>query len=192
MRKKVGVPLGLDDIEAAYGVHMLVNSNMGRALKSVSSERGRDPRRFTLVAFGGGGPVHCAGLAEMLGISRIIVPVSPGVFSAFGLLFADVEHHFVQTHLKAFDELDIQQADGILQGLRDQGQRLLSEEGFDDSQRRLINQVDMKYVGQTSEMTVNMHGHRFSAAEVEELGESYAVEHEKTYGYRVDEPPPTC
>ena len=186
--EKVGVPLGLDDIEAAYGVHMLVNSNMGRALKSVSSERGRDPRRFTLVAFGGGGPVHCAGLAEMLGISRIIVPVSPGVFSAFGLLFADVEHHFVQTHLKAFDELDIQQADGILQGLRDQGQRLLSEEGFDDSQRRLINQVDMKYVGQTSEMTVNMHGHRFSAAEVEELGESYAVEHEKTYGYRVDEP----
>ena len=185
---KVGRPLGLDDIEAAYGVHMLVNSNMGRALRSVSSERGRDPRRFTLVAFGGGGPVHCAGLAEMLGIGRIIVPVSPGVFSAFGLLFADVEHHFVQTHLKAFDELDTQQADRILQDLQEQGQHLLSEEGFDDSQRQLINQVDMKYVGQTSEMTVNMPGHRFSAAEVEELGESYAREHEKTYGYRVDEP----
>ena len=185
---KVGRPLGLDDIEAAYGVHMLVNSNMGRALKSVSSERGRDPRRFTLVAFGGGGPVHCAGLAEMLGIGRIIVPVSPGVFSAFGLLFADVEHHFVQTHLKAFDELDTQLADRILQDLREQGQHLLSEEGFDDSQRLLINQVDMKYVGQTSEMTVNMPGQRFSASELEDLSESYAREHEKTYGYRVDEP----
>ena len=185
---KVGRPLQLDEVEAAYGVHMLVNSNMGRALRAVSSERGRDPRRFTLVAFGGGGPVHSAGLAEMLSISRIIVPVSPGVFSAFGLLFADVEHHFVQTHLKAFAELDTQQADRILQGLREQVQHLLSQEGFGDSQQRLINQMDVKYVGQTSELTVNMSGQRFSASEIEDIGESYAREHEKTYGYRVDEP----
>ena len=103
----VARPLGLSEVEAAHGIHTLVNSNMGRALRAVSSERGRDPRRFDLVCFGGGGPVHAAGLAEMLDISRVVVPPFPGVFSSFGLLVADVEHHFVQTYFKTFDEIDV-------------------------------------------------------------------------------------
>ena len=185
---RVAGPLSLTDIDAAYGIHLLVNSNMGRALSSVSSERGRDPRRFTLVAFGGGGPIHAAGLAEMLGISRVIVPPSPGAFSAFGLLFADVEHHFVQTHFRKFTELDLDGANGILQSLKGQGTDLLKNEGFEDARQQTETQVDMKYVGQTSEMTVGMTDDSFSAENLERLGEAYAVEHEKTYGYRVDEP----
>ena len=89
----------------------------------------------------------------MLGITRIIVPPSPGVFSAFGLLFADVEHHFVRTHFKAFSELETREVNRILKGLREQGQGLLRAEGFADSQQAILTQVDMKYVGQTSELT---------------------------------------
>ena len=188
LREKVGGPLAMSDIEAAYGVHLLVNSNMARALRAVSTERGRDPRRFTLVAFGGGGPIHAAGLAESLGIERIIVPPSPGVFSAFGLLFADLEHHFVQTHFRAFDELDFEVANGILERLREEGRKLLRAEGFDDSQQQIMTQLDMKYVGQTSELTLAMSQSRFSPETLEEIGASYGVEHEKTYGYQADDP----
>ena len=185
---KIGQPLGLSETDAAHGVHLLVNSNMGRALRAVSSERGRDPRRFTLVAFGGGGPIHAAGLAEMLGITRVVVPPSPGVFSAFGLLFADVEHHFVRTHFKAFDEMDFEAANSILTNLLEEGDALLEAEGFDEAHRQLITQADMKYVGQTSELTVSMGLTSFSTDAVISLRKNFEAEHEKTYGYAVDDP----
>ena len=78
----IAQPLNLTDIQAAHGIHLLVNSNMSRALRAVSSERGRDPRRFDLIAFGGGGPVHAAGLAEMLNLTRILIPPSPAPSAA--------------------------------------------------------------------------------------------------------------
>lgn len=185
--ERVSVPLGLTDTEAAWGVHLLANSIMGRALRAVSSERGRDPRRFALMAFGGGGPIHAVGLAEALGISKIIIPPSPGVFSAFGLLFADVEHHFVRTHFKSFPELDHNEVNVILRSLREEGRKLLRAEGFEDSQHQMVTQVDMKYSGQTSEMTINMPYAGFDGRSVEDLSEDFMREHEKTYGYRVQE-----
>ncbi len=184
--EKVGRPLGLSDIEAAHGVHLVTNSNMGRALRAVSSERGRDPRRFTLVAFGGGGPVHAVGLAEMLGITRVIVPPFPGVFSAFGLLFADVEHHFVKTHFKAFQELDLEVVNRILEGLWEEGRSLLRAEGFPDARHQMVTQVDMRYVGQTSDLTVGIPTKRLTPKGLEEVGGAFEQEHEKTYGYRAD------
>jgi N-methylhydantoinase A len=178
----------MSDTEAANGVHLLVNSNMARALRAVSTERGRDPRKFTLIAFGGGGPIHAAGLSESLGITRIIIPPSPGVFSAFGLLFADLEHHFVQTHFKEFSQLDFDVANQILSKLKKQGEDLLHSEGFDRDQQQIIMQLDMKYVGQTSELTIAMNQSMFSMETLEEIGLNYGIEHEKTYGYKADDP----
>ena len=183
---RIGIPLGLSEMEAAHGVHMVANSNMGRALRSVSSERGRDPRKFTLVAFGGGGPIHASGLADMLGVSKIIIPPFPGVFSAFGLLFADVEHHFVRTYFKSFNELDLGAANGILTDLLESGKALLTEEGFDKERQQIVTQIDMKYVGQTTELTVNHSITEFSKTSLESLGEAFEKEHEKTYGYRAN------
>lgn len=185
---KIGGPLGLNDTEAARGIHLLVNSNMARALRAVSSERGRDPRLFDLTAFGGGGPIHATGLADMLDITQIIIPPSPGVFSAFGLLFADVEHHFVRTYFKAFSELDLDEANSILNDLRNQGERLLSAEGFSEANHQIITQIDMKYIGQTSELTVNMEHDHFNLNSVEALGVEFDREHEKTYGYSAQDP----
>ncbi len=186
--ERIGKPLGLSEIDAAHGVHLLANSNMGRALRSVSSERGRDPRRFALITFGGGGPVHGAGIAEMLGIKRIIVPPSPGVFSAFGLLFADVEHHFVQTHFKSFADLDLEEFNCILEGLWQEGRKLLSLEGFPDSRQDINTQIDMKYVGQTSELTVNIPSRHFAPGSLGEVAQAFEQEHERNYGYRGDAP----
>ena len=186
--RNVALPLGLSEVEAAHGIHLLVNSNMSRALKAVSSERGRDPRRFVLFAFGGSGPVHAAGLADMLEITRIVVPPYPGVFSSFGLLVADVEHHFVQTYFKTFDELDINALRDILEGLWDEGRKQLRLEGFDDSSHQIITQVDMKYEGQVSDLTVLMPSGEVSQGSLGRLGEVFAEEHEKSFGYRTEAP----
>ncbi len=182
----VANPLGLSEIEAAHGIHLLVNSNMGRALRAVSSERGRDPRRFVLVAFGGGGPVHAAGLAEMLDITKVIVPPFPGVFSSFGLLYADVEHHFVQTYFKTFEELDMDALNDILEGLWGEGRSQLREEGFADDSHEVVTQVDMKYEGQVSELTVYLPPGRVTPENLKKLSDSFEEEHERTYGYRTD------
>ena len=185
---RVAVPSGMSSVQAAWGIHVLVNSNMGRALRAVSSERGRDPRRFSLMAFGGGGPIHAAGLAETLGISRIIVPPSPGVFSAFGLLFADVEHHFVRTHFKPLADVDLEEANGILDELKAEGRRLLLAEGFDKPLQEMQVQLDVKYAGQTSDLTINMPAADFGPGALPAIAEVFMREHDRTYGYRVDEP----
>ncbi|MGE4657668.1 MAG: hydantoinase/oxoprolinase family protein, partial [Gammaproteobacteria bacterium] len=92
--EKIADPLGLDLFHTAFGAFEIASANMIRAIKSVSSERGRDPRSYVLFAFGGNGPLFAAGIARVLGMSRILVPPIPGLFSAFGLLCADVEYHY--------------------------------------------------------------------------------------------------
>ena len=182
----VARPLGLSEVEAAHGIHTLVNSNMGRALRAVSSERGRDPRRFDLVCFGGGGPVHAAGLAEMLDILRVVVPPFPGVFSSFGLLVADVEHHFVQTYFKTFDEIDVEALSELLEGLWQEGRRQLRLEGFDDQHHELITQVDMKYEGQVSDLTVPFPPGPVNRASLTSVAQDFDLEHEQSFGYSTD------
>ena len=182
----VARPLGLSEVAAAHGIHTLVNSNMGRALRAVSSERGRDPRRFDLVCFGGGGPVHAAGLAEMLDISRVVVPPFPGVFSSFGLLVADVENHFVQTYFKTFDEIDVEALSELLEGLWQEGRRQLRLEGFDDQHHELITQVDMKYEGQVSDLTVPFPPGPVNRASLATVAQNFDLEHEQSFGYSTD------
>ena len=182
----VARPLGLPEVAAAHGIHALVNSNMGRALRAVSSERGRDPRRFDLVCFGGGGPVHAAGLAEMLDISRVVVPPFPGVFSSFGLLVADVEHHFVQTYFKTFDEIDVEALSELLEGLWQEGRRQLRLEGFDDQHHELITQVDMKYEGQVSDLTVPFPPGPVTRTSLTSVAQDFDLEHEQSFGYSTD------
>jgi N-methylhydantoinase A len=179
----VAAPLNLSDVEAAHGIHLLVNSNMGRALRAVSSERGRDPRRFDLICFGGGGPVHAAGLAEMLDINRVVVPPFPGVFSSFGLLVADVEHHFVQTHFKTFEEIDLPTLSELVEGMWEEGRRQLRLEGFDDARHEIITQADMKYEGQVSDLTVAVPSGPVTQATLAAVAENFDQEHEQSFGY---------
>ena len=179
----VARPLEMTDVEAAYGVHTLVNSNMGRALRAVSSERGRDPRRFDLITFGGSGPAHAVGLAEMLDISRVVVPPFPGVFSSFGLLVADVEHHFVQTYYKTFAELNISEFSELLNNLWEQGRSQLRAEGFDDSHQEVITQLDMKYEGQVSDLTVPFPASEINQQTVNAVIQAFDQEHERSFGY---------
>ena len=122
------------------------------------------------------------------GIGRVIVPPSPGVFSAFGLLFAEVEHHFVQTLNQPLAAIDVERVNAILDRIGGECRTLLNREGFDKSHQRLQTQIDAKYEGQTSELTVDLPVERFSTAALPAIEEAFMREHRRTYGYSVEEP----
>ena len=98
--------LGLSIHEVAFGIHQVADATMTRAIRAVTTERGRDPREFTLIAFGGSGPLHAATLADNLGMSRVYIPLFPGVFSALGLLVADLRSDYVQSVPQDLDTVD--------------------------------------------------------------------------------------
>ena len=181
LRDKVATPLDLSIEEAAYGIHIVANSAMGRALRAVSSERGRDPRRFALIAFGGSGPVHAATLCASLDIVKIVVPPVSGVFSALGLLFPAIEHHYVQTYKRILDEIDVATLESVYQDQEALAASELEEEGFPPERVAYTRLVDMRYAGENSELTVPFEG---GEDLLSDLREAFDQEHETTYGYR--------
>jgi N-methylhydantoinase A len=184
LAQAVAAPLGLALEEAAWGVHRVANAAMARALRAVSTERGRDPREFAILAFGGNGPVHAATLATLLEIKRILVPPVPGLFSALGMLFPEVEHHYVRTFKRTLDGLDPTVLEQVFHGMEQEGAAALHEDGFDAGARRYERQVDLRYVGANSELTVPY----LAVGEIaEQLRESFGATHERQYGYRSDE-----
>ena len=182
--EKVAKPLGMSAERAAFGAHQIAASNMIRAIKAVSTERGRDPRDFALFAFGGNGPLFAPAMAAALGIRRIIVPPSAGLFSSFGLLYADVEHHYSRTFrrlLRHADLAEIQAAWGVLTA---QAEKQLTAEGFAGADARLKRSAALHYKGQTFELVVPVPDGSIDAAMVSHLEEAFGAEHERTYGHR--------
>lgn len=176
-------PLGLPLVEAAWGVHRVANATMARALRAVSTERGRDPRDLFVLAFGGNGPVHAATLARLLDIRRILVPPVPGLFSALGMLFPEIEHHYVRTCKQRLDRLDIGALEAGFDALEAEGAAALAGEGFAAPAHRFERLIDLRYAGANSELTLPCPaGHPVAAT----LGRSFGEAHERQYGYRSD------
>lgn len=154
MREHVADPLGLDVIDAARGVVDVVNIQMQEAIKGISTARGHDLRDFTLIGFGGAGPVHAAALAEELHMAGVLIPASPGVFSALGLLMADVQHDYVRSRLDSLTRLTAEQVRAEFRSLTEVARADLRGEGFADSQIELDLALDMRYAGQGYEVRV--------------------------------------
>ena len=187
---KIARPLGLPLEQAAHGAHLIAASNMIRAIKAVSTERGRDPREFALFAFGGNGPVFACGMAAALGMKRVVVPPSAGLFSSFGLLYADVEHHYGRTFRRLLRKADLAEIQRAWDELARQAVDQLSIEGFGPSGRELRRSAALHYHGQSYELTVVVPDGPIDAGMVTWLEEAFGREHEKTYGHRagVEEP----
>ena len=176
--------------EAAYGAHLIAASNMIRAIKAVSSERGRDPREYALVAFGGNGPVFAAGMAEALPIPQVLIPPSAGVFSSFGLLYAEVEYYFTRTRKRLLRALDPAEAQDIIDGLEAEARARLSEDGFAPERIEIRRSASLHYQGQSFELRVPLAAGPLDPAALAALEEAFGAEHERTYGHRagVEEP----
>ena len=182
--ERVARPLGMSADRAAYGAHQIAASNMIRAIKAVSTERGRDPREFTLFAFGGNGPLFACGMAAALGMRRIVVPPAPGLFSSFGLLYADVEHHYARTFRRLLRRADLSEIQQAWEALAEQASQQLSVEGFVGPAMRLRRSAALHYQGQSFELTVPVPDGNIDAAMVRHLEDAFAAEHERTYGHR--------
>ncbi len=182
--ERIAAPLGLDLAHAAFGAHRIAASNMIRAIKAVSSERGRDPRDYALFAFGGNGPLFAAGMAEELGIRRVVVPPSPGLFSSFGLLYADVEHHYSRTLRRVLRGADAAELDAAWAALEDTAREQLTTDGFTVERMQFRRTANMHYKGQIFELTVPAPSGTIDAGAIAALEEAFGQEHERTYGHR--------
>jgi N-methylhydantoinase A len=187
---EIARPLGLPLAEAAYGAHLIAASNMMRAIRAVSSERGRDPREHALFAFGGNGPVFAAGMASVLEMRRILIPPAPGLFSSFGLLYADVEHHYVRTYRGLLRDMDLAELNRTWQRMDEDALAQLAADGFRGERARLRRSADLRYQGQSFELTVPAPAGALDAAGAAAIAEAFGREHERTYGHRAgpDEP----
>ena len=184
VRTHIAEPLDLRTIDAAWGIHQIATARMVRGIKAVSIERGRDPREFTLLAYGGSGPVHAAGIAEALGVKRVLVPPVPGVFSALGLLFSRVEYHEMQTCLGRLDRLDPALVERVRAALRERGAARLTASGYSGTEVAFREAADLRYVGQTYELTVPLPLEPLGAAGLGALAEAFGTEHERAYGHK--------
>ncbi len=188
--ERIARKLGMSIEQAALGAHQIAASNMIRAIKAVSTERGRDVREFALFAFGGNGPLFACGMAEALGMRRVVVPPSAGLFSSFGLLYADVEHHYGRTFRRLLRKCDLGEIERAWAELARQATGQLAAEGFTSERAVLRRTAALHYQGQTYELTVPVPDGPIDARMVAGLEEAFGREHEKTYGHRAgpDEP----
>ena len=185
---ELGARLDRSTTETAYGIHLIANANMMRALSSVSTERGRDPSGFTLVTIGGSGGVHAAGLAETLSIRRILVPPVAGLFSALGLLFADVEHHLVSAYYRTFADTSPADFTRAVEPSVNKAREHLRSGGFAGEDRQeLVIEASMKYVGQTWTLAVTCPGFPAMDSDMAALAEGFGEQHQRHYGYRSDD-----
>jgi len=186
IQQKIARPLNLDVLPAAYGITQVANATMMRALRAVSTERGRDPREFTLMAFGGAGPIHAAELAESLRMTQVQIPLYPGLFSALGLLLADYRHDYLRSVALALDQIDPQAILKEYEVLESNARIELTQEGIAADRVRFERQIDLKYGYQVAEMTLP-----FPEVSLDELrpdlAELFTQAHRQAFGYDRDD-----
>ena len=183
IRERVAEPVGISVDEAAMGIIAIAESHMVNAIKLISVERGLDPRDFTLVAFGGCGPLHAARLAEELAITKVLIPAAPGNVSAMGMLAADIRHDLVRTHVRELQAVDPMALAAEFEELLAEGASVLDAESVEGSRRRMMPAVDLRYRGQNYELTLALPGLQGEPLALADLPERFHAEHRRVYGY---------
>ncbi len=189
---QIGKPLGLDVVEASHGVFRIVNANMANAIRRVSSHSGLDPRDFTLVVYGGNGPVHAVRQAEDLGIRRLIVPKTSPAFSALGLLISDYIVDRQRSYIARASGADPDEISAILGLLRDHAEHQLAQAGIEPAAVEHTPMLNICYPGQTFDMGVpaRVNGNRMTAADLARTIGAFHDLHEQAHAYasRDEEP----
>jgi len=183
IESKIAKPLGIGVIDAAYGAYRIANSDTRRAITSVSSERGRDPRKFSVVVFGGAGALHGAEVARELGIKRIIIPPYGGIFSAFGLLCADVEHYYVRAIDHVWEEPAIKAINDTLDSMTEEASATAVQHGYDKAEVNIERYVDLRYKQQASELSIPIPDRKLDENGLILLQEAFDNEHLRTFGH---------
>jgi len=187
IKEKIADPLNISVEKAAEGIIHVVNANMIRGIRYVSVERGYDPREFCLVVFGGCGPLHAGELAQDLKIPKILVPLSPGVASARGLLMADFRRDYSHAYIKRLDEIDTNEINHIYKDMEHCGINEVIKEGISKERIEVLRSADMRYLGQGYELNVPVPGGQLNQVKLRQIKCSFDNLHEKSYGFKRDE-----
>jgi len=179
IEERLGLPLGLARDSAAAGVVRLADVKMALAVRSITTERGLDPRDYTLVAYGGGGPLHAVAIARELGIPRVIIPPSPSTFSAWGMLATDLRHDLVRTVLEPLERTDGAWAEARYQEMEREIETILPPVGVATRHRA----ADLRYLGQEHTVTVEVGSLEAWAS----LRSRFDAAHQRAYGYAAPE-----
>lgn len=173
--------------ESALGIVRVANSNMLNILKLVSVRKGYDPREFTLVAFGGGGPLHASALAKELGIKRIVVPIATSVFAAWGMLMTDLRHDYIQTYIRRVKNIDLKALNDEYTGLETNATKQFIEEGITEDQVIFSRFADIRYVGQEHTVKVPVPAGDLGETEIKQVIESFHNAHEQLYTFKLED-----
>jgi N-methylhydantoinase A len=184
LKQKIADPLKMQVTDLAAGVVRIAVSNMTRAIRSVSIERGKDPRDFDLIAFGGNGGLFAAAVARELSLKKIVIPPAAGIFSAFGLLDSDLEHHFTQTMLGKIDALDPSIIAARWAHLEEEAIAILGREGFERERCELQRFGALRYFGQTHELSIPWPAGPVDQGVLQHIATLFEESHHKTYGHR--------
>jgi N-methylhydantoinase A len=152
-------------------------------LKIVSVQRGHDPRDFVLAAFGGAGPLHCAALADELGIAEVVLPPIPGAFSALGLIGSDLKRDYVRTVYVTTATADPKSLEAAFAGLERDGAAMLDRAGTEPERRRFERSVDARYQRQSYELSVPVPSGALDGAALAAIAEAFHDRHHRTYGH---------
>jgi len=174
--------------EAALGITKIVNTNMSALLQSVTVKRGYDPREFALVAFGGAGPLHAPAIAQELNIPTIIIPMNSGVFSAWGMLMADLRHDFTLTHIKAIEAVEVDQINAMFRGLESRLGEIFKQENVADENIVVTYEMDLRYLGQEHSLSVTVPSN-FTEADKATASRAFDDLHYSVYGHNAPEEP---
>lgn len=189
MREKIADPLGMSVEEAALGVLAIAEAHMVNAIKLVSVQRGIDPRGYTLIGFGGAGPLHAVSLADAIGMNRVLIPAAPGNVSASGLLAAEVRHDMVRTRVQPIDGVDIPEMAEEFGDLVIDAAKALRDQGVGQDDIEVLRAVDLRYRGQAYELTLPIPAGDLTVEVLSAMTVRFHDEHERVYGYRLDRHP---
>jgi N-methylhydantoinase A len=190
LQDAVAGPLKMESIEAAAGVWRVAANQMAEAIRYVTVQRGVDPRGFDLVAFGGGGPIHAYGVAEDLGLRRFIVPIDPGLFSARGIALADFTHDYLVSLVQPVQRVNVRQLEASLASLKERAHTDLESEGVKPDARDLVPSLDLRYLGQSTEINVQLPANlNVGKIDLAAFVAEFHRRHEELYTYSVPNEP---
>jgi len=184
-KQKIAEALNRDLIEAAYGVYEIANSNIRRAITSVSSERGRDPRKFSLFVFGGAGALHGAAVARSIGMKEVIIAPLAGIFSAYGLLCADIQRNYVLAYDGLLEAGVLRGVNAALARMVNEALHVANEHGSPKSGVQIQKFADLRYRRQQSELTMPLPSEDLDEKHLKSLYEDFHKEYEMAFGFRL-------
>lgn len=189
IHEKIAKHFGISVEEAALGIIRIANSNMLNALKLISIRKGYDPREFSLVAFGGGGPMHALALAKELGVKKVIIPIASSVFSAWGMLMTDLRHDYIQTYIRRMNGLNQEELNREWNQLEKEAIDQYEREGIAADQVLFVRYADIRYVGQEHAVKVPVPNGLMDAKAIEEVIDRFHDLHEQHYTFKLEHAP---